>query len=304
MQILLFFSLIFPIISLFCVEKVNACTAPIARVISQGHPHYKVGDPLCARSTPKLSNTVPLKVVCLFSQKAIVIRQSSDYQQCPARNEVSPNFPRRPNFVVRNGAAIFKIESPLGMVIRESSVTLQWTPVKGAQVYEITVDAAGRRGWKNIISKKNSVLLDKLTAGQSYYIAVRAKGNTEIGRTTLTLEVLSEEHQRKITQGLIAIDQSQIPTEDKLFMKLGLLSQYNLTHESISLATQYLFQNPKNLHFARALGDLYASSFLPTNAVRYYNQYLVIAQQMKNQNYVLDAQQRIRYIVSAMQNSL
>jgi hypothetical protein len=299
--------LVLPFFSIFSLQVITqqvsqACSAPTARVISRNHPIYRIGSLLCSKKPPKLTNRVPLEIVCLNSARAITVRGPEDYLLCQSVGNRSKIPPTNPSFLTRNDSTNKPvINLPIGVAVRDLSIDLQWSAVLGAQSYQITLDEG--ESWKNYKSDRNQLFLDSLSPGKTYKIAIRAySGSTLISKYTSTLKVLPEYQRRNIAELFKAIEAQPMPQEDLLFVKIGILDKFELNSESISLSTQFMSKNVNNPRIARVTGDLYASISRFRQAIKYYNQYLSIAQRMQQREYITDAKERIQYVSSLMQS--
>jgi hypothetical protein len=288
--------------SLLGLEISNSATAnackPAARVININHPNYRKGDLICFDTVPKFLPVVKLRVVCLSTFSTLTLERATDLNRCP-RNRYGnmPRFPRDPRGVTRSGSKYIDpvITLPYGNVIRSSKLVIRWIPVPAAKEYQITLDNGS--DLRNFRTVQTRFVLDNLILGKSYQITIRAIGENVDGEVVLGILVLPRTDGQEIAELLGSIAQLQIPKEERLAMKVAVLSEYNLYDDAINIVTEELKVN-KNLSLLRTLGDLYILVARPQEAIVAYRQYYEVAQLEKNNQAVYDAERLIKYVAS------
>jgi hypothetical protein len=270
------------------------CEDPIARVVNTNHSMYRFGTPICLEKTLQVNGKEPLKVVCRYSPKIVVVKQSTDLSICPkTRYDV---FPASQNEVVRgNVKTTPTLITPYGLTLREKQIMLRWQPVANA-TYEVTIDD-GYGDYRSFNTAKTSILINSLKAGESYQVVIYSNNSQKL---TNVFRILSDNQNKELSSFLKSLDsqKSQTKTDDSINLRLAILDKFDLTNESISFATTQFNKYPGNSEITRALGDLFVKVSRPDLALISYQHYLDIALHKNIKSDIADAQNRIRYITA------
>jgi hypothetical protein len=268
-----------------------ACADPIARVVNTNHSTYRFGTPICFEKMFQVNGKEPLKVVCRYSPKIVVIKQSADLSICPkTRYDVFPVFQ---NEVVRgNVKTTPTLLTPYGLTLRETKIILQWQPVANA-TYEVTIDN-GQGDYRSFNTAKTSLLINSLKAGESYQVVIYTNNSQ---KSTNVFRILSNSQNKELSSLLKSLDlqQSQMTINDYINLRLAILDKFDLTNESILFATSQFNKYPGNSEIVRALGDLFVKVSRPDIALLSYQYYLDIALYKNIKTDIADAQKRIQY---------
>lgn len=290
--------LISDLIAITCLQRDRSfangavCADPIARVVNTNHSMYRFGTPICLEKTFQVNGKEPLKVVCRYSPKIVVVKQSTDLSICPkTRYDV---FPASQNEVVRgNVKTTPTLLTPYGLTLRETQIILQWQPVANA-TYEVTIDD-GHGDYRSFNTAKTSLLINSLKPGESYQVGIYSNNSQ---KSTNVFRVLSNSQIEELSSLLKLLDsrKSQMTIDDYINLRLAILDKFGLANESILFATSQLNKYPGNSEIIRALGDLFVKVSRPDLALISYQYYLDIALHKNIKSDIADAQKRIQYI--------
>jgi hypothetical protein len=275
---------------------VVACD-PIARVVDNNHPVYRFATPICKDKILQVTQKMPLKVVCRYSPKVVVLKLPTDLSNnCPkTRHNELPTYQ---NEVVRgNDELTPALLAPYGVTLRETQVMLQWRP-EANTAYEITIDD-GHGVYRSFNTEKTSLLINSLKPGESYQVTIYSNNSK---KSTNVLRILPDNQNKELSLLLKSLDsqKSQITTDDYINIRLALLDKFDLMDESISFLTSQHRKYPGNSEIARALGDLFVKVSRSDLALVSYQYYLDIALYKKNKIDIADAQKRIQYITAQL----
>jgi hypothetical protein len=275
---------------------VVTCANPIARVVEFDHPAYRFATPICTEKILQVTQKKPLKVVCRYSPKIVVLKLPTDISDCPKTK--TDGLPTYQNEVVRgNVKTTPTLLTPHGLTLRETQVMLRWQPVANT-AYEITIDD-GNGDYRSFQTTKTSLLINSLKPGESYQVVIYSNNSK---KSTNVLRILPENQNRELSSFLKSLElrKNQITTDDYINIRLALLDKFELTNESIAFLTSQYRKYPGNSEIARALGDLYVRASRSDLALISYQYYLDIALYKNNKIDIADAQNRIQYITAQL----
>jgi hypothetical protein len=243
----------------------------VARVLqSSAGRRFKPGDGLCQGQT--FSSLTPIRVACIGARKVLWLQKPDDLSQC---QQSYPSFrgclitSRLSCKLMRNDRSPRPLlVQPYGYVLAKSPSELRWTAIDDADSYQINI--IGDKIWK-FSSTQSYLKIPQIVSKNTIQIIIEAFAKKRLLSTsTTTFNILDQKQSKTIDTDLVLINGLKASTQDKIFLKLSILSDLNLLNESISLVSKEILLKPNNPSSIRLLGDIYLESGLIDEANETY----------------------------------
>jgi hypothetical protein len=252
------------------LKAVDAASCSIvARVLQSAvGSRFKPGDGLCQGQT--FVSPTPIRVACTGVRK--VLQNPTDLFQCQQSN---PNFrgclinSRVSCKLMRNDRSPKPfLDQPLGYTLSKLPSMLKWTAIDDADSYQVNI--IGDKTWK-FSSVQNYLKIPVITSKSTIQIIIEAFSKQRLLSTsTTTFKILDQKQIKTVSADLVFIESLKIYTQDKISLKLSVLSSSDLLNESIWLVSKEIRLQPNNPLYLRLLGDIYLEAGLIDEANKAY----------------------------------